>query len=250
LSCRGRWPHDFFGSGYQLFPDWPIAKTDEIVSLLIVTVALLIFPKVCGVILCLIDRQRRSAFGGIGRMLASVFVEVIFSILIAPVMMLFHAYFVVTILGGHTVAWNPQIRDDRSIGIRETARYLLIPTLVGITWGTLTFCAAPQFFWWLTPILLGLGLAIPLVIWSSRVSMGRLLGRLGLFFTPEELAPPVELQDAQGTFEALGDPLLSASSAVPLAVPPEVHGDMRPQSIEPALSWSQKESWNVSRSAT
>jgi membrane glycosyltransferase len=248
---RALWPHDFFGPGYQLFPDWPIAKTDEIVSLLVVTVTLLLLPKVAGILLCLIDRQRRSAFGGTGWMLASVLMEIIFSILIAPVMMLFHAYFVVIILGGHTVTWNPQIRDDRSIGIHETARYLLLPTLIGVAWGVLTFCVAPQFFWWLTPILIGLGLAIPLVMWSSRVSMGRMLGRLGLFCTPEELAPPVELQDAQeaqGAFEALAGARLSASSSVPLSVPPEVHGDMRPQSIEPALSWSRKESWNVSRS--
>jgi membrane glycosyltransferase len=219
--------------------------------LLVVTVTLLLLPKVAGILLCLIDRQRRSAFGGTGWMLASVLMEIIFSILIAPVMMLFHAYFVVIILGGHTVTWNPQIRDDRSIGIHETARYLLLPTLIGVAWGVLTFCVAPQFFWWLTPILIGLGLAIPLVMWSSRVSMGRMLGRLGLFCTPEELAPPVELQDAQeaqGAFEALAGARLSASSSVPLSVPPEVHGDMRPQSIEPALSWSRKESWNVSRS--
>lgn len=245
------WPHDFFGPGYQLFPDWPIGKTDEIVSLLVVTLTLLVLPKVAGVLLCLLDRRRRSAFGGTGRILASVLMEIIFSILIAPMMMLFHTYFVVTILGGRTVSWNPQIRDDRSIGIHETARYLLLLTLIGVVWGALTSCVAPQFFWWLTPVLIGLGLAIPLVIWSSCVSVGRMLGRLGLFFTPEELAPPVELQDAraaQGAFKALGDALPSTSSSVPLSVPPEVHGDMRLQLIEPAISWSQKESWNVSQS--
>jgi membrane glycosyltransferase len=250
---RALWPHDFFGPGYQLFPDWPIAKTDEIVSLLVVTVSLLLLPKVAGILLCLRDRQRRSAFGGTGRVLGSVCIEIIFSILIAPVMMLFHTYFVITILGGHTVTWNPQIRDDRSIGIHETARYLILPTLIGVMWGALTFCVTPQFFWWLTPVLIGLGLAIPLVMWSSRVSKGRLLGQLGLFCTPEELAPPVELQDAQealGAFEALEIARLSAFASVPLAVPPEVHGDMRPQSIEPAVSWSRKESWNVSRSAS
>ena len=247
------WPHDFFGPGYQLFPDWPIAKTDEIVSLLVVTVTLLLLPKVAGVLLCLLDRQRRATFGGTGRILMSMFIEIVFSMLIAPVMMLFHAYFVATILGGRTVTWNPQVRDDRSIGIHETTRYLLLPTLIGVAWGVLTFCVAPQFFWWLTPVLLGLGLAIPLVLWSSCVSVGRLLGRLGLFFTPEELVPPVELQDAQdaqSVFAALGDVLPSPSSSVPLSVPPEIHGDMHPQLIEPAFSWSWKESWNVSRSAS
>jgi membrane glycosyltransferase len=247
---RALWPHDFFGSGYQLFPDWPIAKTGEIVSLLVITGALLLLPKAYGSLLCLIDRQRRLAFGGAGRMLASVLVEIMFSILIAPVMMLFHTYFVVTILGGRAVSWNPQIREDRSLGIHETTRYLLLPTLIGVAWGVVTFCLAPRFFWWLTPVLIGLGLSIPLVMWSSRVSVGRMLGRLGLFFTPEELTPPVELQDAQGAVAAVDSAPLSAASSIPVSTPPEVHGDMRPQSIEPAWSWGQKAGWSVSRSAT
>jgi membrane glycosyltransferase len=156
-------PHEFFGPGYQLFPDWPIAKTDEIVSLLTVTVAMLILPKAAGVLLCLRDPKRRAAFGGAGRVLASALAEVIFSTLIAPVMMLFHAYFVLTILSGHNVSWNPQARGDRSVGLREAVRYELAPTLLGVTWGAATFWLAPSFFWWLTPVLTGLGLAIPLV---------------------------------------------------------------------------------------
>ncbi len=151
---------------------------------------------------------------------------------------------------GHTVSWNPQTRDDRSIGIHETARYLLVPTLIGVAWGAVTFFLAPQFFWWLTPVLLGLGLAIPLVMWSSRISVGRMLGRLGLFFTPEELTPPAELQAARDVFAALVGALPLASSSLPLPTPPEEHSDMPPQSIETVWSWSQKESWGISRSAT
>jgi membrane glycosyltransferase len=144
---RALWPHEFFGPGYQLFPDWPIAKTDEIVSLLVVTVALLLLPKGAGILLCLLDRPRRLSFGGAGRVLRSALVELPFAVLVAPVMMLLHAYFVVAILCGHTVSWNPQTRDDRSIGIHETARYLLVPTLLGVAWGAVTFCLAPSFFW-------------------------------------------------------------------------------------------------------
>jgi membrane glycosyltransferase len=237
---RALWSHDFFGSGYQLFPDWPIAKTGEIVSLLVVTVVMLVLPKACGVLLCLVDSKRRSAFGGAGRVLASALIELIFSILIAPLMMLFHSYFVLTILGGHNVSWGPRTRGDRNIGMRETVRYVLIPTLIGIVWGTGTFFLAPQFFWWLTPVLTGLGLAIPLVIWSSRVSVGRMLKRLGLFLTPEELNPPAELQTARN---ALEDPVAAmpyATSSLPMPTPPEVHGDMRPQRIETLLPWRQK----------
>jgi len=92
------------------------------------------------------NRKQRSSFGGAGRILASAFTEVIFSTLIAPLMMFFHAYFVMMILGGHTVSWNPQTRGDRAIGVFEAARYVLIPTLIGAVWGVGTFLFAPQFF--------------------------------------------------------------------------------------------------------
>jgi membrane glycosyltransferase len=233
-------PHDFFGFDYQLFPDWPIAKTNEILSLLIVTVIMILLPKALGILLCLIDRQRRSSFGGAARVFASAVVEVLFSVLIAPVMMLFHAYFVLTILGGHAVSWNPQTRDGRSLELRETARYLLVPTLIGVLWGTVTFFVAPQFFWWLTPVLIGLGIAIPLVMWSSHVHVGHVLRRLGLFLTPEELHPPVELRMVQEASEVSAEERPSVCSAPPLLTPPEVHGVMRLQEIETVWPWSRK----------
>lgn len=242
-------PHDFFGPGYQLFPDWPIAKTDEIVSLLVVTVIMLVLPKGAGVLLCLMDRRRRSAFGGAGRVLASAVGEMVFSILIAPLMMLFHAYFVLTTLSGHTVAWNPQARGDRSIGMQEAARYVLLPTLVGVVWGTGTFFVAPQFFWWLAPVLTGLGLAFPLLIWSSKVSVGRGLKRLGLFLTPEELYPPTELRTIRDAAEESVGSTPSALTVLPPPTPPEVGGEMRPQWIETVWSWRQT-SWGASRPAT
>lgn len=243
-------PHDFFGPGYQLFPDWPIVKTDTIVSLLAVTVTMLVLPKVFGVLLCLVDRKRRLAFGGAIRVLTSTLAEMIFSVLIAPVMMFFHAYFVLTILSGNSVAWNPQTRDGRSVPMLETMRYVLVPTLLGLAWGVGTFLFAPQFFWWLTPVLTGLALALPLVMWSSRAGVGRMLGRLGLFLTPEELNPPAELQPAQDALEAPVGTTLYAPSFLPSLTPPEVHSEMRPQELETSLSWRQKESWSASRSAT
>jgi membrane glycosyltransferase len=179
--------------------------------------------------------------------LASALVESVFATLIAPVMMLLHAYFVITVLCGHTVAWNPQTREGRSIGLQETARYLLIPTLIGVVWGAVTFSLAPSFFWWLTPVLLGLGLAIPVILWSSRSSVGQRLKRLGLLSTPEELTPPVELREALDAYEALGNALLLSSSSTSLPTPLEIRGEMQPQSIEPFFSWSPRERWGVSR---
>src|SRR5690606_14672517 len=82
---RALLPHEFFGPGYQLFPDWPIAKTGEIVSLLSVTLSMLLLPKMAGLALCLLHRERRAGFGGAVRVIVGAVAEVAFSVLIAPV---------------------------------------------------------------------------------------------------------------------------------------------------------------------
>ncbi|HKJ95697.1 MAG TPA: glucans biosynthesis glucosyltransferase MdoH, partial [Gammaproteobacteria bacterium] len=71
----------YFGAAYQLFPDWPIAKTGEMIWLLAVVAALLLLPKLMGVVLATLDRKRRAAFGGSGALVASTFVETLFSVL-------------------------------------------------------------------------------------------------------------------------------------------------------------------------
>jgi membrane glycosyltransferase len=48
-------------------------------------------------------------------------------------------------------------------------------------------------FWWFTPVLAGMVLSIPLSVFTSRVSLGAHTRKLGLFLTPEEIAPPPEL---------------------------------------------------------
>src|SRR5690606_8605694 len=91
--------------------------------------------------------------------------------------------------------------------------------------------------WWLTPVLAGLGLAIPLMLWSSRVRAGRALERLGLFRTPEEIAPPPELRP--GHAPLAGDGLGASSVSRPPAFAlPEVRGEMRTQDIE--RWWSRR----------
>ena len=48
----------------------------------------------------------------------------------------------------------------------------------------------PDFFWWLTPVLAGLVLSVPLSMLSSRPDIGRAARALGMFLIPEEIEPP------------------------------------------------------------
>jgi membrane glycosyltransferase len=53
----------------------------------------------------------------------------------------------------------------------------------------------PAFFWWITPILVPLLLAVPVSVLTSKASLGLKARDAGLFLTPEETSPPEELED-------------------------------------------------------
>ncbi len=119
--------------------------------------------------------------------------EQLFSMLLAPTMMLFHTTFVVTTLAGKPVAWNAQERGDRGVTLREAFARHKWHMLVGLVWGALILLLAPQFIWWMMPVIAGMLLSAPLTMLSSRADLGRFARRGGLFLTPEEVSTPREL---------------------------------------------------------
>jgi membrane glycosyltransferase len=58
--------------------------------------------------------QRPKEYGGFIRVTLSLLLEVLFSVLLAPVRMLFHTVFVVSAFLGWEVVWNSPQRDDDS----------------------------------------------------------------------------------------------------------------------------------------
>lgn len=185
---------DYFPRGYGLFPTWPVSKWAETVSLFAVTLALLILPRVYSLLLTLCHGRLRRGFGGSLRLVVSAMAEMLFSMLIAPVMMGLHTYFVTRLLLGKGVTWNPQDRSERGLRVGEAFSYLGVLFLLGLAWGLLIIEAAPNYVWWIMPVLAGLILSIPLSVWSSRSAVGKWAQRRGLLLIPEETAPPPELQ--------------------------------------------------------
>src|SRR5215469_10470269 len=211
----------YFSPGLQsLFPQWPQIRSGEIGVLLGLTVVVLLLPKVLGACLAIRDRVLRQEFGGSARLWASLLVVQLFCMVLAPTMMLFHSTLFSDPVAGRSVSWNAQERTERGVTLREAFRRQKWHLALGVLWGAAMLRLAPQFFWWLTPVLVGLLFGIPLTMWTSRVSAGRLFRRRGLLLTPEETAPPPELVILS---EASADimRLVSASgSAAPPPVPP------------------------------
>ena len=185
----------FFGENWQ--PVWPVSFAVEMTTVLLVTLTMLFLPKLLALLLLLKDRQLRRAYGGMLGATLSVLLETIFSVLTAPVLMLFQTKFVLAILMRKAVGWPPQQRGDHQTGFTEAVLAHGGHTLIGVVAGVLSYLYVPAFFWWFIPVLLGLGLAIPVSMLSSSMALGRRARQWGLFMTPEETESPTVLRDLE-----------------------------------------------------
>lgn len=196
---------EYFVEPRQLFPIWPEWHPEKALALFSATATLLFLPKVLSVLLICIQGARE--FGGMLRLILSMCIEIVFSALLAPVRMLFHTIFVLAAYMGLELSWKSPPRDDAETTWNEAARKHGSQTLLGLLWGGGILWLNPAFVWWLLPIVGSLAISIPISVYSSRVTLGRLFRRLKLFLIPEEITPPLELREMTA--------LLAASSAEP-----------------------------------
>jgi len=177
-------------------------------------VAVLFLPKFFGALLALRDKRLRRGFGGGPRLFVSLGIEQLFSILLAPAMMLFHTTFVVTTLLGKPVVWHAQERGDRGIGVLEALLRHKWHLLIGLAWGGVILMFAPRYIWWLLPVLAGMVLAVPLTVVTSRTGAGLWLRKHRLLLTPEEAEPPMELAALHARLSSGAGPI-GATELVP-----------------------------------
>jgi membrane glycosyltransferase len=187
---------EYFPGAYALFPSWPVFNPERAVRLFVVTMAVLTAPKLFGYVLLCKDRQLARRYGGALRAGMSLLFEVIVSALIAPVMLLMQSAVVVGILSGRDVGWKTQRRDDGSIPLRSVVRRHRGHTLCGVVLAIAAYAVSPQFLAWMSPVVAGLLLAIPLSAATAQQTLGWTVRRLGLLVTPEEAEPPAVLQRA------------------------------------------------------
>jgi membrane glycosyltransferase len=180
------------GPHYTFIFDYPVPMP-EALALFGLTMVLIFLPKFLSLGLVL-KHGRSAAYGGKVRLVVSTALEIVISALLAPINMMFHAKFVAYILLGQGVSWVTQQRAAaQDPDWREAIITHFGQTVFGLVWGASTYIIAPSFFWWLSPVLLGLVLSAPLSILLSRTRLGRRAKELGLFLTPDETEPAPEL---------------------------------------------------------
>jgi len=221
-------PPDYFGAPGSFLTAWPVFNAGMAMALVALAAAMLVLPRLFGLALAVADGPVRRGAGGAGRLTVGVVAELALSSLLAPALMLFQSGFVAQILTGRAVGWTAQRRDDGRVGWGEALRYHGGHTAFGVALGALAWWLSPVLLAWLSPLVAGLVLSIPLTVLTARPSWGRAAARLGLFRTPEETDPPVEIVRANALTAMLRERLPAPADALaylrddPLAA--AVHG--------------------------
>ncbi|MDH1264398.1 glucans biosynthesis glucosyltransferase MdoH [Pseudomonas sp. GD03944] len=175
----------------QLFPVWPQWNPEKAIALFSTTLTLLFLPKLLSIVLIWLKGARE--FGGAFKVTLSMLLEMVFSVLLAPVRMLFHTQFVTAAFLGWSVKWNSPQRDNGLTTWGDATRRHGWQSLLGLGWAAGVAWLDPNFLWWLAPIVVSLMLVIPVSVISSRLSLGLRSRDSGLFLIPEEYQPPQEL---------------------------------------------------------
>lgn len=194
---------EYFPAGPTLFPDWPVVDPVRAMWVFIGTMALLLAPKLMAWFALLFHARDRRGSGGAIRVFLSMLVETLVAGLLAPVTMLTQSVDVVGILLGRDSGWNAQRRDDGSLPLGQVARLYWRHTLFGLAFGGAAWLVSPYLALWMSPVVLGLALAIPLAALTARRDIGVGLRRLGLLLTPEERETPVVLARARQLHQEL-----------------------------------------------
>ena len=165
--------------------------------LALATATMLVLPKGLALALVLIRREQQR-FGGTLRLLASGALELLVSVLLAPVRMMFHAQFVLAALTGWKIKWRSPPREAQATTWGQALRLHGPHAVIALAWlGAALLTLGTGEVLWLLPVLLPLVLAAPLSVLGSLPSLGARLKAARLFAVPEETWTPALLRASQ-----------------------------------------------------
>jgi membrane glycosyltransferase len=168
----------------------PVTGTQLFVIVLVMWFA----PKLATVIDVLSRSELRSRFGGGGRFVLGAASEMLFFVLLAPIMWFSHTIFLARLIAGRSIGWGTQARDDHAVPFSLALRHLWPHTLLGASMFGILAVSMPAAIPYALFVAGGPLLSIPLAVITAMPELGRALLRLGLGRLPEETAPPPELR--------------------------------------------------------
>lgn len=201
-------------SGFMRFFD--LSMTSNSFILLGMTACLVFASKYLSLLEILVHRKRRRKYGGGIKVFAGVLLETFLSIWLAPLNMLWHTWFVMLIPFGKGSKWNPQQRKAGDmIPLESAIRLHGWHTMVGVFWAGIAYRYGGSFFWWLTPVVIPMILAIPVGMFFTSKTLANLLARFGICSSPEEIVPDGFISElGKGSFPLSNEEELPRASMV------------------------------------
>jgi membrane glycosyltransferase len=181
---------EYFNHDFQMFPTWPRFNVELMMALFWFSMVILLVPKFLGLLRALAVRRLRRGGGGLIGVAASFVLEVILSALYAPVMMLMQSRHVFEVFMGRDSGWNPQRRDGGGTSFADAWHFHKRDMLLAAMTGVILWFLSPPLLAWVSPALVGLLVSVPLSQASGSPLIGRVLGKIGLLRTPEEVEAP------------------------------------------------------------
>ena len=211
----------YFAQTSTLFPLWPRIDPVRAVRLFGFTLAILLGPKVFGVLLVMVSPRRLRESGGLLLFLPGFLLEVLVSALVAPIQMLITCGLVADILRGKDSGWLPQRREDDSLPWSQVLYRHRWHMVAGVALALVASLISWGMLAWLSPAVIGMALAVPLSKLTASAGVGRRLKSLGLLRTPEETRVPAIALATEAAFPLYRDALARTPDLI------EVVGDAK-----------------------
>lgn len=148
-------------------------------------------PKLMGLAQVLTSDRRSIRYGGRERVAAGGIAEILFGIVVAPVVAFALTLFVAGLVLGRRIGWDAQQRSRDRLRWSEASRFLWPQTIAGVAMTAWLGYIAPWALAFGAPILLSLVFAIPVAVLSTHPVGGRWSCAMGLFDIPEDRRPVV-----------------------------------------------------------
>lgn len=201
----------YFTDTKSLFPVWPVIDPAKAFYLFLITIAVLLLPKLFGIITAVLRPANDASRSGLGKLLVGSFVEIFFSILIAPILMLAQANAIFEVAAGRDSGWSAQRRESGNRSFASLLRFHAGHLAAGAVLAVACLLASLYVTAWMGPIIAGLLLSVAISHVTSRAAP-RWLARI--LATPEDLAPPPIVAAVTAVYPEWRD-LLARSRPVP-----------------------------------
>ncbi|MDP9836270.1 membrane glycosyltransferase [Neorhizobium huautlense] len=166
-----------FDSSYMQLGFWLF------ISIFLLSIA----PKLAGMLDVLLTRGAVRSYGGGLRFGLSAIMEVLASMLMAPIMAVYVSIFLIGLLFGRSVTWSGQNRDQLGISFLTAVRTMGVQTVIGLSLAVIIYFGSGGLaLLWALPVVAGLCLSIPFTMVTASSAFGRWSARKGMFAIPEE----------------------------------------------------------------